>query len=114
MFYIVANAGAMVWMRRRLRGLRVRTIAHGALTGLVLGAAGAAAGGGMLWLLETFIAPLATVAANGTAQTAPMIQTFAYVAVSGIVSLIVTFAPAVVLKLPEAGMLTSLARKVKR
>ena len=28
-FYIVANAGAMVWMRRRLRGLRVRTIAHG-------------------------------------------------------------------------------------
>ena len=113
-FYIVANAGAMVWMRRRLRGLRVRTIAHGALTGLVLGAAGAAAGGGMLWLLETFIAPLATVAADGTAQTAPMIQTFAYVAVSGIVSLIVTFAPAVVLKLPEAGMLTSLARKVKR
>ncbi len=113
-FYIVANAGAMVWMRRRLHGLRVRTIAHGALAGLALGVAGAAAGGAVLWLLETFIAPLATVAADGTVQTAPMIQTFAYVAVSGIISLIVTFAPAVALKLPEAGMLTSLARRVKR
>ncbi len=113
-FYIVANAGALVWMRRRLHGLRLKVILHGAFTGLVLGFAGAAAGGGVLYLLEQVVAPLTTVALDGTVQTAPVLRVFVYVAVAGLVSLAVTFVPAVVLKLSEADMLTSLVRRLKR
>ena len=113
-FYIVANAGALVWMRRRLHGLRLKVILHGAFTGLVLGFAGAAAGGGVLYLLEQVVAPLTTVALDGTVQTAPVLRVFVYVAVAGLVSLAVTFVPAVVLKLSEADMLTSLVRRFKR
>lgn len=113
-FYIVANAGALVWMRRRLHGLRLKVILHGAFTGLVLGFAGAAAGGGVLYLLEQVVAPLTTVALDGTVQTAPVLRVFVYVAVAGLVSLAVTFVPAVVLKFSEADMLTSLVRRFKR
>ena len=113
-FYIVANAGAMVWMRRRLHGLQLRTILHGALTGLVLGAAGAAAGGAVLWLLETFVRPLVSYGEGGVIATAGTLVTFLYVVVAGLVSLVVTFVPAVALKLPEASMISSIVRRFKR
>ncbi|MBM6953346.1 murein biosynthesis integral membrane protein MurJ [Enorma phocaeensis] len=112
--YVVSDLGALIWMRRRLHGLRVRTILHGLGFGLLLGGLGAAAGGGVLALLEAFVGPLATTLADGTTQTAGMLQTVAYVAAGGIVSLLVTFGPAVALKLPEADMLRSLARRVRR
>lgn len=113
-FYIVANIGAMVWMRRRLRGLRVRVIVHGAWSGLLLGVAGAAVGRGILHFLECFVGPLSITAADGTMQAAPMVQVFIYIVISGVASLVVTFVPAIALKLPEASMLTSLMRRNKR
>ena len=113
-FYVVANAGAMVWMRRRLHGLQLRAILHGAAWGLALGAAGAAAGGLVLWLLQALVRPLVTVAADGAVATAGTLTTFLYVAVAGIVSLAVTFVPAVALKLPEASMVSSIVRRFKR
>ena len=113
-FYTVANIGAVVWMRRRLRGLQLKTIMHGVFFGLVLGGLGAAAGAGVLHLLEAFVAPLVTYGADGAAATAPIVQTFAYVAVSGMVSLIVTFGLAAALRLPEAGMIGMLLNRFRR
>ncbi|OUP08068.1 lipid II flippase MurJ [Collinsella sp. An2] len=112
--YLVSDIGAFWWMRRRLHGLRVKKILHGVVAGLVLGGLGAAAGAGMLWVLETFVGPLVTYLADGTAQTAGMLQTIAYIAVAGVTSLLVTFIPAIVLKFPEADMFRSILSRVKR
>lgn len=113
-FYLVANAGAVVWMRRRLRGLRVRAMLHGAVLGLVLGLLGALAGGAVLRALETLVAPLTAVGAGGATEVASLARALAYVVVAGIVSLVVTFVPAVALRIPEVGMLSSVARRLKR
>ena len=43
-----------------------------------------------------------------------MLQTVAYLAVAGIVSLVVTFGPAIALKFPEADMFRSILRRVRR
>ena len=51
---------------------------------------------------------------DGSVATAGMAQTFAYIVAGGIVALIVTFAPAIVLKFPEAEMFRSILRRVKR
>lgn len=109
--YVVSDIGAIAWMRHRLRGIRLGVVAHGLVFGLVLGGLGAAAGAGVLHLLETFVAPLVTYLPDGTVQTASIVQTIGYIVVAGIVSLIVTFVPAVLLKLPEANMLRSIIRR---
>ena len=106
--YGATAAAALIWMRRRLGGLHLKVIVRGIVFGLVFGGLGAAAGAGVLQFLQTFVAPLVSYGADGAAQVAPIIQTVAYVAVSGTVSLLVTFVPAVVAKLPEAAVLTSL------
>lgn len=106
-FYIVAIAGTLVWMRRRLHGLNVSTMARGLFFGLVLGGAGAAAGAGALQALQAFFGPMVVETASGLAA-APIFKTLAYIAAAGIVSMLVTFAPAVALRLPEAGILTSI------
>ena len=103
-FYLVSCAGALVWMRRRLHGLNLRGIAHGLVFGAVLGGLGAAAGAGALQLLQVAFGPLVSGGAP-----ASLLKVVAYVAVAGIVSLVVTFGPAVALKLPEAGMVRSIA-----
>lgn len=113
-FYVVADFGALIWMRRRLHGINLKAIVRGALLGLVLGGLGALAGAGMLRLLETFVGPLVSYAANGTAVTAGAVQTFVYVVVAGLCSLVVTFGPAVALKLPEAATITSVFQRFKR
>lgn len=105
-FYIVAIAGTLVWMRRRLHGLNVSTMARGLVFGLVLGGAGAAAGSGALQALQALFGPMVIETASGLAA-APIFKTLAYIAGAGIVSMLVTFAPAVALRLPEAGILTS-------
>ena len=99
--YVASNAGALVWMRRRLHGISLSTILHGALFGLVLGALGAAAGGGVYAALEAVAGP-----ASGS-----LAQSLAYVVVAGLVALVVTFAPAVALRLPEASMISSITRR---
>lgn len=113
-FYVVADIGSVAWIRSRLHGIGLRVVVRGALAGLVLGALGAAAGAGVLYLLETFVSPLVSVAVDGTVTTAGMLQTLVYVIVAGLVSLVVTFGPAVALRLPEASMITSLLRRFSR
>ena len=102
--YIASDIGALVWMRGRLHGIQLRTILHGVFFGLLLGGLGAAAGGGVYALLEVVIGPV----------TGSLAQSFAYVAVAGTVSLLVTFVPAVVLRLPEAAMISSVTRRFSK
>ena len=111
--YVVSIGGAIVWLRRRLHGLELRTILRGTLTGLVLGGLGAAAGAGVLWALESFAGPLVSYV-DGVAVTAPIAKTLVYVVVAGLVSLVVTFVPAVALKVPEAGMIRSIVGRFTR
>lgn len=109
-FYLVAIAGAFVWLRRRLHGLQLGTIAHGLFFGLVLGGLGAAAGAGVLFGLEHLMGPIVSYGASG-AVSAPVIKTVAYVAVSGMASLLVTFGLGAAFRLPEASMISSILRR---
>ena len=74
---------------------------------------GAAAGWGTLQLLQMVLGPMVIEAAGGLVA-APILKTVAYIAVAGLVAMAVTFIPGVVLKLPEAGMFTSILRRFSR
>ena len=106
-FYVVAIVITLAWMRRRLRGVQLGTMARGLFFGLVLGGLGAAAGVGMMQLLQMLLGPIVIQTADG-AVAAPILKTVTYIAVSGIVAMAVTFVPGIALKLPEAGMFTSI------
>lgn len=112
-FYIVAIAITLVWMRKRLHGLMLGTIARGLFFGLILGGLGAAAGWGAMQALQSIFGPIIIETVSGPVA-APILKTVAYIAAAGIVSLIVTFVPAVVMKLPEASMFTSILRRFAR
>lgn len=112
-FYIVVIAITLTWMRRRLHGMHVSIMLRGLLFGLVLGGIGSAAGMGVLYALEHVFGPIIVETATGLAA-APILKTVGYIAVAGLVSLIVTFVPAVAMKLPEAGMFTSILSRFTR
>ncbi|WP_233503862.1 murein biosynthesis integral membrane protein MurJ [Collinsella sp. OM04-5] len=93
--YVILVGCSLWWLRRRLRGLQVKSILHGGFFGLLLGGLGAAAGAGVMWALEHFVGAL-----GGS-----ILITLGYVCVAGVVSLTVTFGLAVVLKMPEVSAL---------
>ena len=93
--YVILVGCSLWWLRRRLRGLQVKSILHGGFFGLLLGGLGAAAGAGIMWVLEHFVGAL-----GGS-----ILITLGYVCVAGVVSLAVTFGLAVVLKMPEVSAL---------
>lgn len=93
--YVILVGCSLWWLRRRLRGLQVKSILHGGFFGLLLGGLGAAAGAGVMWALEHFVGAL-----GGS-----ILITLGYVCVAGVVSLAVTFGLAVVLKMPEVSAL---------
>ena len=89
------------------------TMARGLFFGLILGGIGAVAGWGAMQALQSIFGPIIIQSATGPVA-APILKTVGYIAVAGIVSLIVTFVPAVVMKLPEASMFTSILRRFAR
>lgn len=93
--YVILVGCSLWWLRRRLRGLQVKSILHGGFFGLLFGGLGAAAGAGVMWALEHFVGAL-----GGS-----ILITLGYVCVAGVVSLAVTFGLAVVLKMPEVSAL---------
>ena len=96
-FQLVADCGLFLYLRREFGALGLRATANVFGIALLLGGLGAAAGGGLLWAAETFIAPL----------SASIFQAFVYVIVCGLVSLAVTFGLALKFKIPEAAFLTN-------
>ena len=103
LFYVVADVCLFVYLRRRLGPFGLRSVVKACASGLVFGGLGAAAGGGVLFALQTYLAPL-----SGSIP-----QAFAYVMAGGIVALVVTFGLSIKLHVPEAAFVSSLAAKVK-
>lgn len=102
-FYVVADACLFAYLRHHLGPFGLRSVAKAIVSGIVLGGLGAVAGGGILFALQTFLAPL-----SGSIP-----QALAYVAVGGIASLVVTFGLSLKLHVPEAAFVSSIIGKVK-
>ncbi|NHM15977.1 murein biosynthesis integral membrane protein MurJ [Eggerthellaceae bacterium zg-887] len=101
-FYVVADVCLFFFLRAKLGPFGLSSIVRAFVLGLLFGAAGAAAGAGVLWALETFLAPL----------SGSIVQALGYVVVGGLASLVVTFGLALLFRVPEAAFLSTLARKV--
>lgn len=102
MFYLVSDVCLFAYLRRDLGPFGLRSIVRAVAVALVLGAAGALAGGGVLWLLQTLVAPL----------SGSIVQALVYVIVGGAVALAVTFVPACALHVPEAAFIERIVGKL--
>ena len=102
LFYVVADVCLFAYLRRRLGPFGLRSTAKAFVVALLLGGLGAALGGGVLYALTTFAAPL-----SGSIP-----QALAYVLAGGVVALVVTFGLAIKLHVPEAAFVSSIAGKV--
>ena len=103
-FYLVGDGALLIYLRIHLGHIGSKRIFKATLSGLVLGGLGALAGWGALTALQTFAGAL----------TGSLAQAFAYVAIGGILSLIVTFGLAAKLHIEEASFITGLVGKVAR
>ena len=102
MFYLVSDVCLFAYLRRSLGAFGLRSVARAVAVALVLGAAGALAGGGVLWLLQTLVAPL----------SGSIVQALVYVIVGGAVALAVTFVPACALHVPETAFIERIVGKL--
>ncbi len=103
-FYLVGDGALLIYLRVHLGHIGSKRILKATLAGLALGGLGALAGWGVLTALQTFAGAL----------TGSLLQAFAYVAVGGVASLVVTFGLAAKLHIEEASFITGLAGKVAR
>lgn len=103
-FYVVADAASLVYLKRKLGHIGMMRIVRATVLGLILGIVGAAGGAGVLWALQSFIAPL-----DGSIW-----QAMGYVVAGGIVSLIITFGASAKLKVKEADLVLSMVGKLTR
>lgn len=102
LFYIIADVASLVYLKAKLHRIGAMQILRATLLGAVFGGTGAACGWGVLWVLQSFIGVL-----NGSIW-----QALAYVIVSGIASLAVTFGLAGAFKVKEAALILSMVGKV--
>lgn len=102
--YFIGDVALFIWLRAHYGASRFGRVFVSCLRALGLGLLGAAAGFGVLWLLQHFVSPL----------SGSILQALLYTAVGGLVSLCITFLPAIELNLPEAAFVTNLVRKLKR
>lgn len=102
LFFVFADVCLFIVLRRIVGCFGFKSTVKACASSLALGLLGAAAGGGVLWCLQTFVAPL----------SGSLPQSLAYVAAGGIVSLVVTYGLALKLKVPESAMLSGLIGKV--
>ncbi|MEG1494429.1 MAG: lipid II flippase MurJ [Gordonibacter sp.] len=104
LFYVVADLCLFIYLRRHLGAFGLRSVVKAVFSGLVFGGLGAAAGGGVLYALTTFVAPL-----SGSIP-----QALAYVMAGGIVALAITFGLSIKLRVPEAAFVGNIFAKVGR
>lgn len=101
-FNVLADVCLFVYLRRHLGAFGLGSTARAFAVALALGLAGAAAGYGVLWALESFAGPL----------SGSLVQSFAYVVAGGVVSLVVTYGLALRLRVPESALIAGLIGKV--
>ena len=104
LFYAVGDVCVFAYLRRHLGRLGFSGTLRSIGAGVLFGGLGAAAGAGVLWALQAYVAPL-----SGSIP-----QAFGYVVAGGLVALVVTFVPAVALKVPEARFVANIAGKLGR
>ena len=102
LFYLVLDVCLFGYLRRILGPFGLRSVVRALATAVLLGGAGAAAGGAVLWLLQVLVSPL----------SGSIVQALAYVAAGGLVALAVTFVPACKLNVPEAAFVNTIVRKI--
>ena len=96
--YGVTDIIALLFIRKYVGPLGLRSALASVARSFALGAAGAAVGWGVLWALQTFVAPL----------EAGVVQAFVYTCAGGIPALLVTYGLALALHVPEASSLETL------
>ncbi len=103
--YAIGDIASFAYLKRHYgRAFKLRRILTACLHGLLLGSIGAAVGGGICWLLDSFVAPM-----DGS-----LVLALAYIVIGGLAALACTFAPAIKLNLPEAIFVTNIWRKLAR
>lgn len=102
--YVIGDVILFAYLRSHFATMRLRSTLVACLRGLLLGLLGSGAGALTLIGLQTLGGPL-----SGSIG-----QAFAYTVAGGLVALIVTFGPAVKLKLPEAAFVTNIVGKISR
>lgn len=103
-FNALADVCLFVYLRRRLGAFGLGSTARAFASALLLGLLGAAAGYGVVWALESFVAPL----------SGSLLHSFAYVIAGGLVSLVITYGLALKLRVPESAMLSNIMAKLAR
>lgn len=103
-YYAILDVACFVYLRAKIGSFGIRAIPLSALRSLALGLLGALAGGGVMYLLRSTIAPL-----DGSIPHALIC-----IIGGGLVALIVTFGIAIKLRLEEAAFVTSIVDKVLR
>lgn len=101
-FNALADVCLFVYLRRHLGAFGLGSTARAFGVALALGLAGAAAGYGVLWALESFVGPL----------SGSLVQSFSYIVAGGVVSLVVTYGLALRLRVPESALIAGLIGKV--
>ena len=94
-FFVLGDIWCYVYLRRQFGHIGLFAMVRSGLGSLGLGLLGAAAGGIVLWLLTTLVGPI-----GGSIARAAL-----YLVPSGVVALLVTFGPAVALRVPEAAFI---------
>lgn len=103
-FFVLGDVWCYLYLRRELGPLGWGSLVRAAASSLVLGLAGAAAGGALLWALSSFVAPF-----EGSIPLA-----LAYVAACGALSLAVTYGLAVAFRAPGSSFISNLLKRVAR
>lgn len=101
-FNIFADICLIVYLHRRLGSFGLASTARAFGCALALGLLGAAAGAGVLYALESLVAPL----------SGSLAQSFAYIVAGGLAALVVTYGLALKLGIPESAMLAGIIGKV--
>lgn len=103
-FYGFGDLLMFAILRKRLGRMNLSSTIKSCVLGTLMGAAGSIAGGGLLWAITSYLAPL-----SGSIG-----QAFVYIVICGLTSLLVTFGLAIKFDVKDAGFVTSLIKRLLR
>lgn len=103
-FYGFGDLLMFAILRKRLGRMNLSSTIKSCVLGTLMGAAGSIAGGGLLWAITSYLAPL-----SGSIG-----QAFVYIVICGFTSLLVTFGLSIKFDVKDAGFVTSLIKRLLR
>lgn len=103
-FYGLGDVLMFAILRKKLGRMNLTSTVKSCVLGTLMGAAGSIVGGGLLWAITSYLAPL-----SGSIG-----QAFLYIVICGLTSLLVTFGLAIKFDVKDAGFVTSLIKRLLR